>query len=223
MARANTTGRTKNEQFIRLHRGVTNSDAWKSLSCEARSLLLEVWARHNGSNNGRIPLGRKEARKALRIGSRKLKNAFRDAQDRGFLIERQKGSFNFKVAAGKGRATEWEITTEKCDNRPPKRLYRDWPEKQNTGTTVVTAGNHGGHRFEPTGPQKGSNGNHSSDRSGHSRGSNGNHCGDTSNIPGEHDDACPCRSFDQPAPTPKGVRVLLGHADTSEGLGREQN
>ncbi len=137
MAKANQTGRNKTEPFIRLHRGVTNSEAWKSLSCEARCLLMEIWGRHNGLNNGTIPYSHREALMALRVGGRKVTAAFRQLQARGFLIIRSKSSFDWKAH----RATEWEICTEPCDEHPAKRLYRDW---QN-----LDDGDHGGSRQRP--------------------------------------------------------------------------
>ena len=124
MAKVNLTGRAKREPFILLHRGVTSSEAWKGLSCEARCLLLAIWERHNGQNNGRIPFSHREARKALRIGARKVASAFNALQDRGFLIQRAKGSFDWKAR----HATEWEITTEGCDGEPAKRLYKECPK-----------------------------------------------------------------------------------------------
>ena len=142
MGRANAKGRSKHEPFIRLHRGVTGSEAWKSLSCEARCLLIEIWSRHNGQNNGRIPYSHREARKALRIGNSKVQLAFQELQDRGFTIARTKGSFQWK----KRQATEWELTTENCDDRPGKRLYRDWPEKQNTVPKAGTDSSYSGNR-----------------------------------------------------------------------------
>ncbi len=141
MGRVDRKGRSKFEPHIRLHRGVTNSEAWKSLSCEARCLLLEIWARHNGQNNGRIPYSHREARKALHVGSRKVQAAFQELQDRGFIVPRAKGSFDWKQR----QATEWEITTEPCDGQPGKRLYSKWLKKQNTAPTVSTDGTHGGH------------------------------------------------------------------------------
>ena len=63
-----------------------------------------------------------------RIGSRKVQAAFQELHDRGFIVPRAKGSFDWKQR----QATEWEITTEPCDDQPAKRLYRKWLEKQNT-------------------------------------------------------------------------------------------
>lgn len=142
----NQKGRTKNEPFILLHRGVTNSEAWRSLSCEAKALLIEVWARHNGANNGQIALSHRQARTALRIGNGKVQKTFLELQEKGFLIARMKGSFNWKVAAGEGRASEWELTTEACEGQPAKGLYRSWAKEQNTvpasGTAGSGTGNH---------------------------------------------------------------------------------
>ena len=160
MAKVNQTGRNKTEPHIRLHRGVTNSEAWKSLSCEARCLMLEIWGRHNGQNNGRIPFSHREARKALRIGGRKVASAFDALQDRGFLISRTKGSFDWKVH----HATEWEITTEACDNEPAKRQYKYWPEIHSPVPTVGTHGAHGGYRGGPNSYETPPDGTHGGDR-----------------------------------------------------------
>tara|TARA_R110002110_G_scaffold137735_2_gene323072 strand:- start:144 stop:650 length:507 start_codon:yes stop_codon:yes gene_type:complete len=140
LGKVNRKGRTKHEPFILLHRGVTNSEAWRSLSCEAKALLIEVWARHNGANNGQIALSHRQARAALRIGNGKVQKTFLELQEKGFLIARLKGSFNWKVAAGEGRASEWELTTEACEGQPAKGWYRNWTEKQNTVPTSGTAG-----------------------------------------------------------------------------------
>lgn len=122
MGKVDRKGRSKTEPFIKIHRGVTGSEAWKSLTCEARCLLLEIWARHNGLNNGQIPYSHREGLTALRVGGRKVTAAFRQLQDRGFLVRRTESSFDWKSH----RATEWEITTEPCDEQLAKRIYRDW-------------------------------------------------------------------------------------------------
>ena len=144
-SRPNATGRNEYQPYIRLHRGVTESVAWNSLSCEARSLLLLVWGRHNGANNGKIPLSHREARSALKIGNGKIQRAFSDLQERGFLIARIKGSFDWKVRAGSGRATEWELATEPCDDKPPRGDYRHWKKKPAVPKTG-TAGSDNGNR-----------------------------------------------------------------------------
>ena len=157
MGRANRTGRTASEPFIRLHRGVTGSAAWRSLNCEEKALLLLIWERHNGSNNGFIGLGYREAKDALRIGSGKVTAAFRGLQERGFIVARTAGAFNWKVAAGAGRATEWELTTEPCGGEPPKRLYRDW-QIQNAAPALGASGTCTGGRSIETNSENPPNG-----------------------------------------------------------------
>lgn len=145
MAKANKKGRTENEAFIRLPRGVTGCAAWRSLSCEATRLLLCIWARHNGVNNGQVGYSHREARDALHVGSRKVVAAFAELQDRGFLVAHTKGSFSWKNGAGAGKSSEWEITAEACDGQPAKRLYRNW-QIQNAAPTVGTCGTQGERR-----------------------------------------------------------------------------
>lgn len=120
----NAKGRNTGQQFIKLEAAVTQSIAWQSLCCEARSLLIEIWKRHNGSNNGLISYSYREAKKALGIGSTKVKKALDQLIDRGFLIIRRASSFNFKGNGGASRATEWELTTEACDGKSAKMNYR---------------------------------------------------------------------------------------------------
>ena len=119
-------GRNTGQQFIRLLAEVTSSRAWQSLRCEARSLLIEIWARHNGTNNGKISYSHREARKSLGIGSTRTKQAFDQLIDRGFLIVRRASSFHFKSNGGASRATEWEITTEAYNGQSAKRSYQSF-------------------------------------------------------------------------------------------------
>lgn len=183
IGKLNAKGRNKYEAHIRLHRGVTNSEAWKTLSCEATRLLLLIWARHNGTNNGSIAYSHRQARANLRVGFRKVKAAFEELQEKGFLVCRSKGSFDYKVAAGEGRASEWEITEEPCDGERAKKSYKKWAEKQNTVTTSVPAGNHFGSRSRKISHKDTPSGNHVGSRYGPSATPSGNHVGSTCNIP----------------------------------------
>jgi len=183
MRKVNAKGRNKHEAHIRLHRGVTNSEAWKTLSCEATRLLIFIWERHNGTNNGTIPYSWREARAALRVGSKKVPAAFRELEERGFLICRSASSFRWKVGAGEGKAREWEITTEPCEGQLAKKLYRDWTEKQNTATTVGAGRNHSGSRSRNNSQRQPPIGNCSGSRSDRFEPSSGNHSGNTYNIP----------------------------------------
>jgi hypothetical protein len=141
--RTNVKGRSVGTQFINLHRGITDSLAYQSLSCEARSLLIEIWRRHNGRNNGAIAYSFREARAALRVGKRKIERAFAELMDRGFLIRCYKGAFNVKEA----RASEWELTMEPRGDNKPKALYKDWCPPPD----LFRKKNHGAHSGDRTG------------------------------------------------------------------------
>ncbi len=185
MGKANAKGRSANDPFIRLHKGVTRSEAWRSLSCEAKALLLEVWQRHNGQNNGEIPYSWREAREALRIGQTKVKNAFNELQERGFLKVKLRGSFDWKHAGKDNRATEWQLTTEPFNGKPPSAEYRGWHplQKQNTATASVP----NGYRISIEGTtiqaEYASSGYCISSHSGQSQGVYGYRCGSTYNLP----------------------------------------
>lgn len=126
MGKMRADGRSKTTPFVKLHRGITGSAAWRSLSCEGRALLIEIWTRHNGQNNGAIPYSHREAREQLGIGSSKVRRAFDELTDRGFIVARVKASFDWKGGGRSARATEWELTAEPFDRRPPKATYRNF-------------------------------------------------------------------------------------------------
>ena len=115
-----------NTPYIKLHRGITKTAAWRSLSPEARSTLIQIWEKHNGSNNGEISYSYRQAKEEVHCGNTKISRAFKELQDKGFLIERRKGSFHQKTDGGARRASEWELTAEPCDGQPAKLNYRSY-------------------------------------------------------------------------------------------------
>jgi hypothetical protein len=76
----------KESRHVRLYHWVMNSEAWRSLSPNARALYVEIAARYHGTNNGRIPFSVREAAEALHIGKNAAAAAFKELQDRGFLV-----------------------------------------------------------------------------------------------------------------------------------------
>ena len=118
--RANATGRNAHSQFILLHHYVLNCLAWKSLSPSAKALLLAVWQRHNGTNNGEISFS---VREAANIGLSKdqASRAFNELMERGFLKVHRQALFTTKNK----EARTWEITAERFgDNAPSKDFMR---------------------------------------------------------------------------------------------------
>ena len=128
-SRANAKGRTLGQaRHVRLYHWLLKSSAWRSLSLPARCLLIEVWTRYNGQNNGEIAYSVREAAKALGVGKNTAHRAFQQLEANGFLKARRRGSFHWQG----GLATTWEITAEPCgDNRASKDFMSWRPENQN--------------------------------------------------------------------------------------------
>jgi hypothetical protein len=59
--RLNAFGQSRGERFIRLQFFMLKSDAWRSLTPDAKAILLHVWERHNGINNDEISYAVREA------------------------------------------------------------------------------------------------------------------------------------------------------------------
>ena len=136
----------KESRHLRLYHWFLKSEAWKSLSPNARALYVEVVTRYNGSNNGRIGFSLRDAAKALHIGRDAASTAFAQLQDRGFLVIAKRSAFSLKTKL----ATEWRVTEFPCDvtDTLSTRDFMRWsPEKHFTvpvaGPTVPVAGQHG--------------------------------------------------------------------------------
>ena len=131
----NAFGMASDRKHIRIHRWLMDSPAWRSLSLGARCLLLEVWNRHNGANNGKISLSVREAMELLGCGRNTPTKWFKELQEKGFLVATRRGSFNLKSK----HATEWRLTMEKCDETPPTREFKNWePTKKKNIHSAVT-------------------------------------------------------------------------------------
>lgn len=64
--RPNATGRNPTSRFVGLRHSLLSSNAYRSLSCAARALLVELVMLHNGENNGSLYLSVRDA--AARLG-----------------------------------------------------------------------------------------------------------------------------------------------------------
>ncbi|WP_228726916.1 hypothetical protein [Novosphingobium aureum] len=108
--RINATGRNLTSRFARLDFRILNSNAYRSLSPNDRSLLVELVMLYNGENNGSLYLSVRDA--AHRMGLADLSAASRSfdvLQDLGFIQLTQDAHFCVK-AAEKSRARCWRLT-----------------------------------------------------------------------------------------------------------------
>ena len=102
-------GKTGGPAFIQLFHYVKRSVEYHRLSPVARALLIELIDRYNGSNNGNIVLGRREAMYEIGCGADAVSNATRELDDAGLARPLTPGAW-------RGRhATEWRLMWRRCD------------------------------------------------------------------------------------------------------------
>src|SRR5262245_2885327 len=115
MGRRNHIGRGRTERYVRFRFWLLHSPAWRSLPCAARALYVEIAARYNGRNNGRISYSVREGAEALRITKDTVARMLKLLQERGFIVCTKKGAFSLKVWR---EASEWRLTEYDCDVIP---------------------------------------------------------------------------------------------------------
>jgi hypothetical protein len=103
--------------FIQLERQLVRSDRWQGLSPGARALLIEIWAEHDGHNNGQIRYGTREAEASLRCSRSTAKRWFDELEDAHLIEAVERGGFRWKSGARQGLATAWRITVQKATVR----------------------------------------------------------------------------------------------------------
>ena len=119
--RSNATGRNTTERFVAMPHYMLRAVAWKTLSPNAKALLVEVWARHNGMNNGEISYAVREAEE-IGLSKDRTARAFLELTARGFLKVRKLSTFNLKSK----EARCWEVTAERYQENPPTKDFMSW-------------------------------------------------------------------------------------------------
>lgn len=136
--RHNNTGRSrKNADFVMLDRSLLRSPAYRSLTTQERAVLVELFNRYNGRNNGRIGLSVRVAAEECNIAKNTACRAFRELVNKGFVECVTPGGFSRKTR----HATEWRLTHHRCDVTEvlPTRGYLKWGRKNKTRSQNETA------------------------------------------------------------------------------------
>jgi hypothetical protein len=107
MAKTDHKGRAKGEfKHVRQQEWLLKSPAYRSLTCVDRCLLIELYRKYTGINNGEIFLSCREAAELLNVSKATAARAFRSLEECGFIRLRGKASFSMK---GK-MASTWVLT-----------------------------------------------------------------------------------------------------------------
>jgi hypothetical protein len=114
-------------RFVALHHWLLRSAAWQALSPNAKAVLLHIWLRHNGSNNGTICYAVREAAE-IGLSRSTTARALAELTELGFLRVTRQSSFTLKTK----EAREWALTAEPIDGRPPTKDFMRSPSKTKT-------------------------------------------------------------------------------------------
>lgn len=113
------------------------------MSPTAKAVLLDVWERHNGRNNGEISYSVREA-EAIGVSRSAAARAFNELLQRGFLKVGRNSSFTLKTK----EARTWELTAEPTGQEAGVKASRDYmtwsPQNQNTVPERASNGPAGG-------------------------------------------------------------------------------
>lgn len=130
--RPNATGRNLHQRHIQLTYRLLECPAYRSLSPNARALLVELAMLYNGSNNGSLYLSVRDAAARLGLGSLKsAQDALDELQALGFIEMVQDAHFKVK-AAEHSRARTWRLTWLAGPGKrmPELELYERQPRPQ---------------------------------------------------------------------------------------------
>jgi hypothetical protein len=109
---------------VRLYHVMLDSPAYRSLSCAARAVLIEIWRAYNGTNNGRIGFSVRRASERCNIARGTAQRTFRELQELGFIECMTKGAFSLKAP----HASEWRLTWWSCNvtGELPSKKFMSW-------------------------------------------------------------------------------------------------
>jgi hypothetical protein len=108
--------------FVMMFHRMLDGPAWRSLTTPARALYLQLARRYNGSNNGYIGLGVRQAADECNVNKETACRAFAELVAKGFIERTKQAGFR------KNRASEWRLTWFPCNltKTPPSKLSDRW-------------------------------------------------------------------------------------------------
>lgn len=125
--------------FLMLDHYIFDCAAYRTMKPGPRALLDEMIRRHNGSNNGRIGLGQREAAKCLNVNKDTVPAYFATLIERGFIASARSGGFNMKDPESR-RSTEWRLTWIKTDCMAATKDFMGWGKEKSTARKIGAVG-----------------------------------------------------------------------------------
>lgn len=107
-------------RFVRAPHDFLHHPAFRTASGNAKGVLLELWSRHNGKNNGDLSLAYREAKTLLGLGQAAYSAALVELQQRRLIVSTRPGQFVGKLAA------TWRLTMIANKGEHPTNDYLAW-------------------------------------------------------------------------------------------------
>lgn len=134
----------KAEAHVRIYRHELECEAYRSLSTDARALLVEFRALYGGKEN-RVYMSLREIMRRLGVGRCRAEKARDEVLDRGFLRLIEPASFTRKVKHAPVYALTNEPLNPSRDGATAPKDFMSWKPGQKS--TVLTSGTDGaGHQ-----------------------------------------------------------------------------
>jgi hypothetical protein len=124
------------DRYVGLSHYLLNSEAYKTLDARAVKILIDIWKRHNGTNNGTITFSVREAAEIgvpRMVASRMLALLV----ERGFLAVVRNSAFTVKTK----QARTWRLTAEPYAGAQGSKDFMRWKPDSPSPRTVRPAQN----------------------------------------------------------------------------------
>jgi hypothetical protein len=109
------------DRFVGLPHYLLRSVAWLALSPNGKAVLLHIWVRHNGANNGQIVYAVREAAE-IGLSRTVAARALDELVELGFLRITRQSAFSLKTK----EAREWRLTAEPTDGHAATKDFMRW-------------------------------------------------------------------------------------------------
>lgn len=123
----NSTGRSKTDgQYWSVPFKMIQSLAWRSLSGPALKVYMELRTRYWGAaSNGKCHMSLDEAVELLGIGKATANRAFKELQQKGFIVKTKQGHWYGRMA------NEYAFTDKSLNGCMPTNDWRRWQPSKN--------------------------------------------------------------------------------------------
>jgi hypothetical protein len=112
---------------------VVESASYRGCSVHAKAILVELVARMNGYNNGKIAVSQRQLTEALQCSPRKVVRCLAELMERGLIDVHSEGKWKERMAR------EYRLTFVSTKTASATNDYRRWKPGEKSGVTAQVA------------------------------------------------------------------------------------